>query len=258
MSRSIEKMYILDGGIAMVEDGSIYSPGINVGVPMTLSCNAYLIRHLGQWLLWDTGTQDALVSEPSGRIIAHGIRGRVVRTLAAQLGEIGVDPDDIGLLAISHAHFDHVGNCALFGKARWIAQKAEHDAMFGADPGEFGYAPELYSMLRRNDVRIVEGDHDVFGDGAVRLISTPGHTPGHCSLFVRLPATGSVILSGDVAHNRENFSHRRVPAFNCDQQASVDSMNKVDALLGKEGAMLWINHDTKQSRGLPHSPTAIL
>ena len=81
MSRSIEKMYILDGGIAMVEDGSIYSPGINVGVPMTLSCNAYLIRHLGQWLLWDTGTQDELVSEPSGRIIAHGIRGRVLHRL---------------------------------------------------------------------------------------------------------------------------------------------------------------------------------
>lgn len=255
---AIEKIFILDGGLAKVKDGSIYSPGVNVGVPMTLSCNAYLIRHQGNWLLWDTGTEDDLVSDPEGRIIAHGILGIVRKTLASQLEEIGVAPDDIGTIAISHAHFDHVGNCRLFPKARWIAQRAEYDAMFGANPEEFGYSPELYASLRHNPIELVDGDHDIFGDGAVRLIFTPGHTLGHCSLLVRLPKTGPVLLSGDVAHNRENFRLRRVPSFNADQQATTTSMDKIDALLRAESATMWVNHDTAQNETLPHSPEWIV
>ncbi|WP_027531735.1 N-acyl homoserine lactonase family protein [Bradyrhizobium sp. WSM3983] len=251
---TIEKIFILDGGIARVDDGSIYSPGINVGIPMTLSCNAYLIRHREKWLLWDTGTEDDLVSEPQGRIVAHGIRGIVRRTVASQLDEIGVRPDEIAMIAISHAHFDHVGNCRLFRNAKWIAQKAEYEAMFGPDPAQFGYLPELYATMRQNDVELVDGDHDIFGDGAVRIIFTPGHTLGHCSLLVRLPKAGPVLLSGDVAHNRENFDCRRVPSFNADKQATEASMDKVDAILHTEMATMWVNHDTAQSEGLPHAP----
>ena len=255
---AIERIFILDGGLAKVKDGSIYSPGVNVGVPMTLSCNAYLIRHKGSWLLWDTGSDDDLVSEPDGRIIAHGILGIVRKTVASQLEEIGVGPDDIETLAISHAHFDHVGNCRLFRKARWIAQRAEYNAMFGANPEEFGYSPELYATLRQNAIELVDGDHDIFGDGAVRLIFTPGHTLGHCSLLVRLPETGPVLLSGDVAHNRENFRLRRVPSFNADQRATTASMDKVEELLRAEQATMWVNHDTAQSDSLPHAPTWIV
>ncbi|MBT9433449.1 MBL fold metallo-hydrolase [Candidatus Sodalis endolongispinus] len=117
----IEKMYILDGGQAQVDDASRYSPGIDMGVPMVLSCNTYLIRHRDQWLLWDTGTQDDLIAVPEGRVIAHGILGTVRKTIAAQLAEIGVAPQDIGTLVLSHAHYDNAGNCRLFPCARWIA-----------------------------------------------------------------------------------------------------------------------------------------
>ena len=251
---TVEKIFILDAGLARVEDGSIYSPGVNVGVPMTLSCNAYLIRHPSGWLLWDTGTQDDLIEAPEGRIVAHGIRGTLRRTFASQLEEIGVAPDEIETLAISHAHFDHVGNCRLFRKARWIAQKAEHDAMFGSDPDAFGYIPALYATLRANPLELVEGDHDIFGDGSVRMIFTPGHTPGHSSLLVRLPETGPVVLSGDFAHNCENFRCRRVPAFNADPAETIASMEKVEALLRAERAIMWVNHDRVQSESLPHAP----
>jgi N-acyl homoserine lactone hydrolase len=250
----VERIYILNGGLAKVDDGSIYSPGINVGVPMTLSCNAYLIRHRESWLLWDTGTSDYLVSEPGGRVVAHGIKAAIRTTIAAQFEEIGVAPNDIDLLVLSHAHYDHVGNCRLFPKARWIAQKAERDAMFGPNPEEFGYIRELYETLSGNLTEIVDGDHDIFGDGALRLIFTPGHTLGHCSLLVRLPETGPVILSGDVAHNHENFRLRRVPTFNADPASTVASMDRVDTLLREEGAALWINHDTEQNSTLPHVP----
>ncbi|WP_246797451.1 N-acyl homoserine lactonase family protein [Burkholderia perseverans] len=251
---TIERLYVLDGGIARVDDASIYSPGINVGKPMTLSCNAYLIRHRGQWMLWDTGTQDDLIDEPAGRVIAHGIRGTVSRTIASQLAGIGVDPDDIGTLALSHAHYDHAGNCRLFRRAEWVVQQAEYDAMFGDDPGAFGFRPELYESLRGNRLRLIEGDHDVFGDGAVRIVFTPGHTPGHCSLLLNLPETGRVVLSGDVAHNRTNFRCRCVPAFNADALRSVASMDRIDALLEAEGARLFVNHDVEQNATVPHAP----
>ena len=240
---TIERIFVLNGGLARVEDGSIYSPGLNVGAPMTLSCNAYLIRHQGRWLLWDTGIQDDLATEPEGRIVAHGIRGIVHKTLTAQLGEIGVKTDEISTIVLSHAHFDHVGNCRLFPKAKWIAQKAEYHAMFGPNPNDYGYLPALYKTMRDNPVEIVEGDHDIFGDRAIRLIFTPGHTLGHCSLLVRLPGSGPVLLSGDMAHNQDNFVHRRVPVFNTDQQATVASMDKVDALLRGQGATMRLNHD---------------
>ncbi len=251
---TVERLFALDGGVGQVGDGSIYSPGFNVGVPMTLSCNAYLIRHRGGWLLWDTGIDDHLVTEPQGRIVAHGIRGIVQRTVLSQLDEIGVKPDEIGTVVLSHAHFDHVGNCRLFAAAKWISQRAEYEAMFGRDYARYGYDPVLYETMRDNPVEIVDGDHDIFGDGAVRLIFTPGHTPGHCSLLVRLRESGPVLLSGDVAHNWNNFVLRRVPVFNADQEATISSMDKVDALLRAEEATMWVNHDALQSGALPRAP----
>jgi glyoxylase-like metal-dependent hydrolase (beta-lactamase superfamily II) len=255
---AIEKIYILDGGLARVEDGSIYSPGVNVGHPMILSCHAYLIRHQGSWMIWDSGTPDEVIAEPGGKVIAHGIRGIVSKTIASQLDAIGIATDDVQTIAFSHAHYDHVGNSRLFRKATWVVQRAEHDAMFGPDPAQYGYLPELYATLSDRPIRVVEGEHDVFGDGAVRMIPTPGHTLGHCSLLVRLPKRGPVLLSGDVAHNLCNLRCRRVPAFNVDQAATVASMEKIDALVRAEGAELWINHDIMQSGTLPHAPAYIV
>ncbi len=254
---TIERLYILDGGLALVADGSRVSPGTNVGVPITMSCNAYLIQHRSGWLMWDTGAPDFLVSEPEGRLMANGIRGIVRKTIASQLAEIGVRPDDVDTLVVSHAHFDHIGNAGLFPKARWIVQKAERDAMFGSDPSAYGYLPELYEGLRASTMQIVEGDHDVFGDGSVNLLFTPGHTLGHSSLLVRLVENGPVLLSADVVHNRDNFANRRVPVFNADQRASVASMDKADAVLRAERGKFWINHDTAQSATLPHAPLRV-
>lgn len=126
--------------------------------------------------------------------------------------------------------------------------------MFGPDFAEHGFSPELYETLRDNPTEIVEGDHDVFGDGSIRLISTPGHTPGHSSLAVRLPKSGTIILSGDVVHFERNFVHRRVPVFNFDAEQTKASMDKIDGIIKSERAQLWINHDTQQCATIPHAP----
>ncbi|MDE1143791.1 N-acyl homoserine lactonase family protein [Paraburkholderia tropica] len=257
MQESVEKICILDGGLTRVEDGSIYSPGVSVGVPATLSCNAYLIRHKAKWLLWDTGTPDAFYAHPGGKIVADGMRAIVVRTIAAQFEMIGLSPDDVDIIMFSHAHYDHVGNSCLFRNAKWFVQQHEHEAMFGTQADSFGYLPEFYSAMRDNEVELLQGDCDLFDDGAIRLIHTPGLTPGHCSLFVRLPRTGPVILGGDVAHNCLDLQYRRVPSFSTDREASVASMRKIEELARKEGARIWINHDTMQSATLPHAPAWI-
>ena len=98
------------------------------------------------------------------------------------------------------------------------------------------------------------GDYNVFGDGSVTVIATPGHTPGHQSLLVRLEKTGAVVLSGDAVHFKENWDNRRVPAINFDKEQTSASMKRLADILEKEKAQLWINHDKAQRDTLKLSP----
>ena len=127
--------------------------------------------------------------------------------------------------------------------------------MFGIDYGQYGYSPELYDALKHTRVELMDGDLDVFGDGSVRVISSPGHTPGHCSLLVRLRRTGPVLLSADVAHYRFNLEHRCVPTMNSSVEESRSSMERIEAVVRGEGAQLWLNHDIVQTATIPHAPS---
>lgn len=251
---TIERLYALNGGLAFAPDRSIYTPGQFEGEPVALTCNAYLIRRAGGWILWDTGIDDEVAGDQGGRIIAHGLRGLVVRPVARQLADIGLTPADIGTVILSHGHFDHVGNARLFAHATWYIHRREYEAMTGPDYAGHGYTPELYEALAQARVELFDGDLDPFGDGSIRILATPGHTPGHCSLLVRLPRTGPLLLSADVAHDRYNLEHRCVPAMNSDAEASRRSMDRIAELVAAEAATLWLNHDTVQTATIPHAP----
>ncbi|CAA9411523.1 MAG: MBL-fold metallo-hydrolase superfamily [uncultured Phycisphaerae bacterium] len=250
----MERLYALNAGFAIAPDRSVYSPGKWNGEQVTLSCNAHLIRRAGKWILWDTGIEDAVEKEPGGRVIAHDIRGLVVRTIRDQLADVGITPADVGTVVLSHAHFDHVGNAGLFRHATWYVQRREHDAMFGPDHEQYGYAPSLYQSLKQSKVELMDGDLDLFGDGSMKVIDTPGHTPGHCSLLVRLAKAGPILLSADVAHYPFNMEHRRVPTMNSNAEESRRSMERVAAIVRGERAQLWLNHDIVQTATLPHAP----
>jgi len=103
----------------------------------------------------------------------------------------------------------------------------------------------------------LNGDHDVFGDGSVLIKSTPGHTIGHQSLFVRLPKTGPVLLSGDMTHLMENWQAKRSPWFNFDLVQSTRSMNEMEQFMALTGARLWINHDRAQNAAILKAPAFI-
>ena len=100
----------------------------------------------------------------------------------------------------------------------------------------------------------MQGDHDVFGDGSVTILSTPGHTPGHQSLLVKLPKTGALVLSGDAVHFRSNWENRRVPSANIDKDQTLTSMERIADVLARENAQLWINHDKAQRDTLKMAP----
>ena len=256
---TVDRMYVLECGESRTSDVSAnWSPGVDVGVSREFSANCYLIEHGERLFLWDTGMSDAIAAKPEGVTAASGLLTLWVRkTLVSQLETLGVSPADVTDIALSHFHGDHAGNANLFTSAKLYIQKPEYEAAFGPEPAKFGFNPALYGKLEDNPTVKLNGDHDVFGDGSVVLLSTPGHTPGHQCLLVRLPNRGPVVLSGDMVHFQENWIHRRVPSRNFDKAQSAASMEKVAAVLARERAELWINHDKAQSATIPKAPQAV-
>jgi N-acyl homoserine lactone hydrolase len=243
----VEKLYVLDCGVNQGKDQARWSPGVNEGKPIELSDNCYLIRHAKGLLLWDTGIPDAVAGMPDGLITANGaITQRRTKTLAAQLAELGVKPADITYVAISHTHGDHVGNVSLFPSSTILIQAAEYDWAMAQQTKPAFAANQKFDKLN--------GDRDVFGDGSVMILSTPGHTPGHQSLLVHLRKTGALVLSGDAVHFRDNWEHRRVPAMNVNRDQTLASMDRIAAVLTEQKAQLWINHDKVQSAQLRYAP----
>ena len=143
--------------------------------------NCYLIKHAQGWMLWDTGVTDAIAAMPDGQAPADPQSDALASAEDArgQLEQLGVKPADIKFIAVSHTHPDHIGN---------VEHVPEGDAA-GAE-GRIRMAGRRTAAPRfkpEHPVTKLEGDHDVFGDGSVTIISTPGHTPGHQSLLVKLP-----------------------------------------------------------------------
>ena len=213
----------------------------------------YLIEHGNERLLWDTG----LPLSAAGRgQIALDDGGSIVyeRSIVDQLAAMGIKPTDITYVAFSHLHSDHAGGANAFATAgsNVLMQKAEWDSALAGNP-EFEPSA-VFSKLKETKLTIIDGDHDVFGDGTVKLIYAPGHTPGHQALLVHLEKTGPVLLSGDLYHFRESRALRRVPTFNYDAAQSLQSIDKVEALLKETGATLWIGHDKAFADTLKKAP----
>jgi len=244
----VDKLYVLDCGHISATDQSRWSPGVNVGVPIELSDNCYLIHHAQGWFLWDTGLPDALAALPDGAKDPNtGFVTKRAKTLASELDALGVKASDIKAMAISHTHPDHVGNVEEFPQAMLYVQKAEYD--WPNANGTPRFKPE-------HPVTKLEGDHDVFGDGSVVIISTPGHTPGHQSLFVRLAKTGPLVLSGDLYHYPAERTLKDFLPFAArgDDAKEASSKDEVEALLKDKGATLWIQHDLEADAKLKKSP----
>jgi len=269
----VDKLYILDCGHGRTQDGSVrWTFGFDPGKPVDISVNCYLIHHAQGYFLWDTGISDRVAALPNGWLPTGNPVKDILwtrsKTLLSQLKEINVSPSDIKYIGISHTHPDHIGNAELFPKTPILIQKAEYEFMFGpAQPGAPTLPPEALSLppgdptprfSKDHPVTLVNEDQDVFGDGSVQMVFTPGHTPGHTSCLVHLPKTGWILLSGDAVHLRANWDNRRIPYFTTmpieQKFETLLSMQRMADLMSFYHAQLWINHDTAQSAKQKHSP----
>src|SRR5277367_5697519 len=122
-----DKLYRLDGGRSLANDESVWTPGENVGRSIEFSSTCWLIKHRSEWLLWDTGVPQTALHDPRGwSTLPKLIVYHLDKSLTDQLAEIGLRPDDIGHVAISHTHGDHIGNVGLFPNSTIVMQRSEY------------------------------------------------------------------------------------------------------------------------------------
>jgi N-acyl homoserine lactone hydrolase len=254
-----DKLYRLDGGHSLANDESVWTPGKNVGRSIEFSSTCWLIQRGNQWLLWDTGVPESALNDPKGwSTLPKLIVYHLDKTLTEQLAAIGLKPNDVTYVALSHTHGDHIGNVRLFPNSTVLMQRAEYEWISTPD-GPNDNVNKLKALARTllgtpKHLKLLDGDTDVFGDGSVTLVSTPGHTPGSESLLVHLTNSGFIILSGDVVHLEENFEKDTVPSLNTDKAASIASMERVRRMIATYKAKLFINHDKAESDALKLIP----
>jgi N-acyl homoserine lactone hydrolase len=217
------------------------------------------MQHRKEWLLWDTGVPESALHDPKGwSTLPKLILYHLDKTMTDQLAEIGLKPSDITYVAISHTHGDHIGNVRLFQDSMILIQRAEYEWISSPD-GPNDNVNRLKALARKlmgtpKHLKLLDGDTDVFGDGSVVLVSTPGHTPGSQSLVVHLKNSGFIILSGDVVHLEENFEKDMVPSLNTDKAASIASMERVKRMIATYKAKFFINHDKAETDKLKLIP----
>jgi N-acyl homoserine lactone hydrolase len=212
-------------------------------VTFTFSC--YLIKHGGEYMVWDTGYTPG--SNPNAPTVG----------IVDRLKELKVAPDQVKYVGISHFHPDHTGQLDPFKNATLFIGKGDWDQITSPTPMQGANVAGFKSWIdEKRKVEALTTDKDVFGDGSVIVLRTPGHTPGHSALLVRLKDMGPVLLSGDATHFHENYENNGVPPFNFDRAQTLASLARMKQIVGNVKATVIIQHDMRDIAKLPAFPAA--
>jgi glyoxylase-like metal-dependent hydrolase (beta-lactamase superfamily II) len=247
------RIYIFDNGAIKGLDPALFNFKREELKEVDFVNISYLIVHPRGTLMFDAGAVADSHFKGDGSPVVEGIMS-ATQPLLPQLTSTGYSLDDITYFAMSHYHSDHTANANAFANATWIVQKAERDFMFAEKP-EGIIQPGTYDALRNAQTKVLNNeDFDVFGDGSVVVMHTPGHTPGHQVVSVKLANRGTVVLGGDLYHYPEERTTGRVPTFEFNAEQSTASRARIEQYLKDTGGTLWIEHDKATHAALPKAP----
>jgi len=222
---------------------------------VSLPIPSWLVIHpSGQTLLFDTGMHQAVQEGIGSRYPSMArmftARYQAGEEVSARLESVDVDPAAIDKIVYSHLHFDHCGGTGLVPNAQIVVQQAEWEAGHIPKLIEHDvYKPDDFDL--GHDVLQINGEHDVFGDGSVVCIPTPGHTAGHQSLRVNL-GSGPVVLTGDCVYWEDVLEGMLLPPFGFSHEQQLESMRRLRSLRDDDGCTLLYGHDAGQWSTLPH------
>src|ERR671925_1740741 len=240
------QIYALCVGYLELDRASMLSD-LTPGTPWTVPVSSYLVVHPQGRLLFDTGVHCQSITDPVGRMGEERarrirIRSQVGDDVVSQLARAGLQPDDITHVVNSHLHFDHCGGNEFFPHATFLVQRPELEA--ARRPGFVpSYSPSPIDFDHPLDYRMIDGEHDVFGDGTVILIPTYGHTPGHQSLLVRAGKEAQVVCASDACYTRENMDRDVLPKILWHAAIMRDSLAALRKLRDGAGATMFYGHD---------------
>lgn len=250
------RVYLFDCGLIKGENPLEY--GLNKGdvknTDMVVPC--YLIVHPKGTLMWDVGVipDSAFKGDKPVSLSDGSDTVSSSRPLLPQLAALGYRPENITYIAFSHYHSDHTANANAFAGSTWLVHADERDAMFAASPKD----QTAYNRLRTSKTVILpKSDYDVFGDGTVVIKYTPGHTPGHQVLALKLPKTGPVLIAGDLWHYVAERGASKAPGGEANAEQTLASRVAMETYLKQSGAQLWIEHDPVTFQRLKKAPDFI-
>ena len=222
----------------------------------------FLIKHPRGIVVIDGGNAAEVASDPRGHwgdvLAAYTPVMDPADNCVDQARSVGVEPQDVRYVLQSHLHLDHSGALGRFPRATYVVQRIEHD---------YAYAPDWFSKgayIRADfdrpglDWKFLGGEYtdhyDLFGDGTIRMIFTPGHSPGHQSFLIRLPNTGPVLLTIDAAYTQDHWEERALPGLVCSSVDAARSVRKLRRIAEETGALVVTGHDPDGWRRFNHAP----
>lgn len=182
----------------------------------------------------------------------------VKQTCVEQCRSVGVEPNDVRYVVQSHLHLDHTGAIGRFPKAQHIVQRSEYDYAFA--PQWFTAGAYVRADFDRPGLnwKFLGGENtdmfDLFGDDVLKMISTPGHSPGHQSFLINLPKSGPLLLAIDAAYTMDHYENKVLPGFMTSAQQAAESVDKLRRIAERTNAKFIAGHDQKQFAELKHAP----
>ena len=247
------QLWRLDCGEMAIDDISYFSDAhLYDGQSAVIGNGCYLIQSGDQYLLWDAGLPTSVLGNTTPQ---SGWTSSLSITIVDQLAQLEIAPGDIDYLGVSHFHGDHIGQAADFSQAALLMSAADAEWIRENPPGN---ARRRLAPWFDNGGTITEfrGDHDVFGDGRAMILATPGHTPGHSALLVKLENVGAVLLTGDLYHFRTEIGGRNVSRWNTSRADTLASYERFEAIVEALAPTIIVQHDKGDIDKLPAFPKA--